>query len=260
LAILSLVAPGALAERPFATQEAETIEPGLFSIDVGIGYRDSPRDFGVEDRDWQAAIGATRLSFGVGRYVELQVSGTPLIVLEQEGETDTNSGDWIFGTKVWFLQEKPEQPSISFLYEVKLPNGSDEDGGATDETDFFGYFLFTKGARKDVFHGNVGLGILGNPFSNSAQNDVYLIRAAWERKISADRLFGVEGLFQEGPKEGDDPFFLRAVYAHRIGKWVVHGGVSAGLSGDADDWNVEAGFRRRFKLWPPAEAERRNTW
>ena len=134
---IGLGAP-ALAEIPFITEEAETMQPGRFSLDFGLGLRDDPRDFAVPDRDWQVNIATTRLSFGVGRLAELQVTGVPLVLLRQDGEQETNVGDWIIGTKVWIISERGKRPAISFLYEVKLPNADNEIGGGTDETDFFG--------------------------------------------------------------------------------------------------------------------------
>ncbi len=173
----------------------------------------------------------------------------------------SDSGDFTFGTKVWLLKEKPRRPSFAFLYEVKLPNGSNEGGAATDETDFFGYLITSKGmGKKDILHGNLGLGILGNPFANSSQNDIFILRLAWERKLSANRLLGVEGLMQGGPKEGDDPTFLHAVYAQKLDNWVLWGGVNVGVSEDADDFAIDFGVRRAFSLWSPRPPERRNPW
>jgi len=256
-----LVASAALADLPFLTEEAETIEPGEFSLDIGIGYRDAPRDFGVQDRESQLDIGKSRLSFGLGR-AELQLSGVPVILIDQAGERNTNSGDWVFGTKVWLLQEHPQRkrPSISFIYEVKLPNASDELGGATDETDFFGTVIVsTRVNERDAFHANLGLGILGNPFSNASQNDVAILRLAWDRRWDR-QLLGLEAIAQTGPMDTDDPSFLRAVYARNLGKWVIHGGVGVGIGEDSDNAVVDFGVRRRFKLGQPGTATRRNDW
>ena len=82
-----------------------------------------------------------------------------------DGKNSSNSGDWAFGTKVWLHQEGKKAPSVGFLYEVKLPNASNEGAGGTDETDFFGFVVLSKQlGEKNSVHGNLGLGILGNPF------------------------------------------------------------------------------------------------
>ncbi len=250
-----------VAELPFLTEEAETLRPGAFSLDIGVAFRSQPVNFGTEDRDRQLDLGVTRFSFGLGKFAELQVSGVVQAVIEDQGETSTNSGDWVFGTKIWLLQEKGHRPALAFLYQVKLPNGSDEDGGATDETDFFGFLVATKAiGKRDLLHGNLGLGILGNPFANSAQNDIFILRLAWERKLSENRLFGIEGMVEGGPEEGDDPAFVGAVFAQKVGKWAFYTSAALGLNEDSDNFRTALGFRRELRLWRPGEPTRRNAW
>ena len=58
------------AEQPFLTEEAETLQPGFFTIDFGFSYRENPVDFGVPHREHVINSGETRFSFGVGRFVE----------------------------------------------------------------------------------------------------------------------------------------------------------------------------------------------
>jgi len=251
----------ATAEAPFLTEEAETLQPGVGSIDFGVVYRVEPRDFGIGERDRQIDYGATRLSFGLGKLVELQLRGALTTEVTTDGQTTSNSADWIFGTKIWMFQEKRVRPSLSFLYEVKLPNGSDELGGATDETDFFGYLIASKSIGKNNFlHANLGLGILGNPFANSAQNDVGILRVGWERRLGERRTIGVEGVIRSGPKDNDDPQMVHLVYAQKIGPWVVNLGAGAGLNDDADEAIFDLGVRRRFPLWRPREPARRKPW
>ena len=261
LVILLPFTPAAQAERPFFTDEAETLRPGDFTVDAGFALREDPKDFGIEPRDRQWELGDIRLSFGLGKFAELQVSGVAVSLIENEGSSTTDSGDWIFGTKIWMFQEKGMRPALSFLYEVKLPNGSKEDGGATDETDFFGYLVSSKSlGKKDLLHGNLGLGILGNPFANSKQNDIFILRLAWEHKLGERQLFGLEAIAEGGPSNRDDVFLIRAAYARNLGPLVVHGGVGVGLNEDSDDFRVDLGVRKALKLWHPKEPVRRNSW
>lgn len=255
------LSPPAMAELPFSTEEAETLHPGAFTLDTGFIFRNEPVDFGVEDRDRQWDLLATRLSFGLGRFSELQITGVAVAFIEDDDGSSTNSGDWTFGTKIWLLQEKGMRPALAFLYEVKLPNGSDEDGGATDETDFFGYILATKElTQKDLLHVNLGLGILGNPFANSEQNDIFILRAAWEHRLSARRLFGIEGILEGGPQDADDPAYVGGVLSQKLGKWALYGQALVGLNEDADEFRIRVGVRRRLSLWKPGEPVRRNSW
>ena len=259
----SLSFPGsAHAERPLFTEEAETLEPGYFSLDLGFGAREEPRDFGIADRDRELELGNLRLSFGLGKVAELQFSGTIQLWSEVDGESSTNSGDYVFGTKVWLLQERRGgRPSFSFLYEVKLPNASDEDGGATDETDFFGFLVVSKQLEERLtFHGNLGLGILGNPFESSSQNDIYLLRLALERQIGEDLRLAFELINEGGPAREDDPTSVRLTVAKKLDRWVLYAGGGLGLTDDADEAEVRLGVRRRYPLWRSSEAVVRRPW
>ncbi len=258
--LLLAAATSARAERPFSTEEAETLEPGFYSVDAGLVLRFDAVDFGIEDRDRQYDLGALRFSFGLGPITEVQVSGVAQALLSKDGRSSTNSGDWIFGTKIWLRREKGASPALSFLYEVKLPNGSNENGGATDETDFFGHLIASWQRPGGAIHANLGLGILGNPFANAAQNDVFILRLAWERKLTPDRIAGVEAVVEGGPDERDDPAYLAMVFAERHARWVFHGRLALGLNDESDDLRISLGVRRRFRLWKVEEPVRRNSW
>ncbi len=251
----------AAAELPFSTEEAETLQPGAFTLDTGFIFRKDPVNFGIENRDRQWDLLATRFSFGLGKFAELQVTGVAVSLIDDGSSSTSNSGDWTFGTKIWLLQEKGMRPALAFLYEVKLPNGDDEDGGATDETDFFGFILATKEiSPRNLIHANLGLGILGNPFVNSEQDDVFILRLAWEHRLSKTRQFGIEASLEGGPKAADDPAFIGGVFSQKVGKWALYGQGMLGLNEDSDDIRLRAGVRRRLNLWRPGEPVRRNSW
>ncbi|MCB1032947.1 MAG: transporter [Acidobacteria bacterium] len=260
--ILTLLTTDALlAERPFLTEEAATTEPAILTLDTGLLFRDQPRDFGVAPRNRQWDFGEIRLSFGLGRVAELQVSGTVVSAIDDGSRSSTNSGDWTFGTKIWLAAEKGRRPALAFLYEVKLPNGSDEDGGVTDETDFFGYLIASKSLTDGSWlHANLGLGILGSPFDNASQNDVYILRVAFERPLSTRRLVGVEGIAEGGPDRGDDPRYLRVIYARKLRRWVLYGALGTGFSKDSDRLQLAAGLRSRFDLWRPVGLPQASRW
>jgi hypothetical protein len=258
LSLVLLPSSPSTAERPFFTEEAETLQPGYFTWDFGLGLRDQARDFGIEDRETQIELGATRLSFGLGSIVEMQLTGVPVLLIDSGESTGSNAGDWIIGTKVRMLNGN--RGSLSFLGEVKLPSGSDEKGGATDETDFWAFLLFSSGDRRNILHANIGLGILGNPATTAAQNDVLLLRLAWELAASSKDLFGVEGLLQSGPADHDDGGMIRIVYSRKMGGWAVFGGLGVGLNDDADNGRIDIGFRRRFRLGKIEDRDHRRSW
>lgn len=255
-----------LADLPHYVEEAETIKPGVWTLDLGVLYRDEPVDFGVPDREAQLDIGRSRLSFGLGRAVELQLTGTALMALVEpfgERDTENNSGDWEFATKVWLRQEKGAWPGVSFYYSVKLPNASDEKGSGTDETDFNTYFLFDKkvGERFRLSL-NLGLGILGDPFTNSAQNDVFTYGLDGTYKLDNRRRISLAWGGETGPKAQDDPQGIQLNYTQlmRNEKWAWYASFIEGFNEDTDNYVLYLGFRRGFKFGRNQPKRRFNDW
>lgn len=259
-----VIVPSLRAEQPFVTEEAETLEAGIMSIDFGFGYRDQAHDWALPVRKSQWELGETRFSFGLGRVAELSVSGALARRVDFPGPNDrTDNADWTIGTKIWLLQEREDQPSISFLVAVKLPNGDDTLGASTDETDVFGHILISKQlAPQHFLHINTGIAILGNPDANSAQNDVYQLRLAWEYRYSDSALLGLEWLLQRGPKDGDGPRYFRLLLAREIrAGWALYGAFGIGSGEDADRYEAHIGVRHRFALFSPdVRPERRQAW
>ncbi len=244
--------PAGYRGLPFRTQDAEPIEPGTLILDIGAAYRDAAKDFGMPDRESQWNLAATRVTIGLGRIVEAQLDGAIVIVPEVDGNTHTDSGDWTLGTKVRFLAPGKRRPAMSLLWEVKLPNASNEKGGGTDEVDFFGHILIGRrfAERRNALHASLGIGLLGDPAANGAQDDVFIGKLAWQHDGGLGKtVWGVEVEGRDGFKTNDSPFYARAVYGRRIGqRWWIHGAFGAGLNDESDDYNVDVRLRRSFRV------------
>lgn len=254
LCILTILCTTLKAELPNFSQEATPLSPGLLTLDFGVIYRDNPRDFGLPPRRKQWEYGFSRLSVGLGRYAELQIQGAVVTRAQgQDGEWDSTSGDWILGTKIFLLSQKKYRPALSFYYNAKMPNGSDESGAATDETDFNTYLLADKDLA-DNFRvtANIGLGILGDPFSNSSQNDVLHYSLTGTYKIEDKHFMSLEWGGQTGPEVRDDSRSLFLNYSRRLNKkWFVYVAAAKGFGDDTDDWAGLVGARRMFRLKAP---------
>ncbi|CAM2064511.1 Transporter [Sulfidibacter corallicola] len=254
------------AEWPDLIEEAETLKPGYGTIDFGIVFREDPVDFGIDTkRDSQLDLGRTRFSFGLGKVVELQLSGEILSIiepfdLEDDLETENNSGDWTFATKVWIWSERGWRPNVSFYYSVKLPNASDEKGSGTDETDFATYFLFDKSLNENVMVTvNLGLGILGDPFTNSSQNDVFSYGASLRWKAGERQRWTLAMGGETGPEVQDDPAGTQLSWTYQLGpKWTTYVSGIIGFQDDFDDFQVHLGVRRTFRLFSPGPRKRFN--
>lgn len=251
LILLALFVPIILpAEEPSVVEEAETLEPGIWTLDLGMIYRDNPVDYGVEDRQYSIGAPAAKFSFGIGDYVEIQLKGAFIVWMQdQDGTRTTNSGDWELATKVWYLTEKGKRPSASFYYSVKLPNGDDTRGGSTDETDFYGHLLFDKTLHPNLIsHLSLGLGILGNPFANKTQDDVFTFGLSFDYRTTPHDWLTIDFGGESGPKIRDDPHGLMLSWSHIARIWTFYGSSGLGLGSDEENFRLILGCRRAFNL------------
>jgi hypothetical protein len=90
-------------------------------------------------------------------------------------EDGYGSGDLRIRTRFGALVERGWTPAVAIQVGVKLPNAPDRNGFGTDETDVDLGVLITKGLGPVDIHGNVALGILGDPTERAAQDDVLLL-------------------------------------------------------------------------------------
>jgi len=251
------------AKSPSFIESAETLPPGVWTLETSLLMRDNPVDFGIADRDYEIRAPQFKLALGAGQIIEIQLEGDAAVWMKNlDGETSTNSGDWTLATKVWFATETEKRPSMSFYYAVKLPNGSDELGGATDETDFFAHLLFDKSLSEKIrAHGVLGLGILGNPFTNAAQNDVISYGLSLDYRFNRKNwlIWDIGG--ETGPKVKDDPKGMQFGWSHDFTKWTGFGAVGFGFGDDQENFRFLLGMRRQFgpiKRNPPQRRHRGN--
>ncbi len=257
LATLVLVAAwtSARSELPAITQAAKIQPPGTLAVDFGFGYRSEPRDFGLPEHDARWDLGKTRLAAGLGKLVEVQATAILISAVDNPGGTEFGFGDWTLGTKIHLLSEQGKRPALALLWEVKIPVASNEDGIGTDETDFFAHVLLSKHlGERHRFDVNVGVGLLGDPTKNSAQDDVLMFSAAWSGQLSEKNVIGAELLARDGFRENDSPALMRGIYRRIVGRWSISAAVAAGLNDDADDLAVDLFVRRQFQLWAPGSA------
>jgi hypothetical protein len=247
------------SENPSVVEEAETLRQGEWTLDVGFFYRDHPVDYGVADRQFSLGIPTLRTSLGLGEMVEFQVNGAGLVWMEDIlGRYTTNSGDWELATKVRFLTEEGFRPTASFYYSVKLPNGDDERGGSTDETDFYAYLLTDKWLSENCQgHLALGLGILGNPFTNASQNDIFSFGMSFGWQVNSRNWVNFDFGGATGPKVHDDPRGFMVGFSHEMKKWTGYASVGFGLGDDEEDFRLVFGCRRGFHFRHSSQASRR---
>ncbi len=90
-------------------------------------------------------------------------------------EDGYGSGDLRIRSRFGVLLEQGWWPAVAVQVGVKLPNARDRSGFGTDETDVELGVLITRRLGPLDLHGNVSLGILGDPTERAAQDDVLLL-------------------------------------------------------------------------------------
>jgi hypothetical protein len=171
-------------ERALRVDRAELIGVGKVQAGLGVEFLHRAR-YSLSGLEGDLLrLGTISFSVGVGDYAEFQISGVakdylsitkrsqPVIPAKISGDTTSDFGDLVLGTKLKLAPEKGVRPAISFKFAVQLPNASNEKGLGNDETEFYSGLLLSKHLGRAHITGNVGLAILGSPVQPSTQADL----------------------------------------------------------------------------------------
>ncbi|MBX7220915.1 MAG: hypothetical protein K1Y36_13270 [Blastocatellia bacterium] len=265
--------PAAAQQRPLFTEDVEIVEPGHVRAQLGFEFLQNQR-FGLSGLKGDLTrAGIVGLHFGLSPNVEFSVegpvrnflsireTGTSSIPLSiKPGETSVSDvGDITLWTKIKLRKETKRLPSLGFRLGVSLPNSNQAKGIALNTTNVYTMTLIGKsfaGGRLRTF-GNVGLGILTDPLSTGAQQDVLLYGVAGIFKLN-DRinLLGeVQGRYNpRTPKPG-----LESQSQARFGMQVKAGGLQwdvAGIKGLTEftsQTGVYLGVTYEFKAFEPVK-------
>jgi len=170
--------------RAIRTESAELIAVGRIQADVGVEFLHRAR-YSLSGLEGDLLrLGVTNVRIGVGDYAEFLLSGVardyltinkryPAVIPPTiSGDTASDFGDLIIGTKLKLAPEKGVRPAISFKFAMQLPNASNESGLGNDETEFFTSLLFSRHLGRAQISGNLGLAILGSPVQANSQADM----------------------------------------------------------------------------------------
>jgi len=171
-------------DRPLKTEGPELIGVGSVRVDFGVEFLHRQRYplSGLEGDLMR--LGVTTIRIGVGDYAEFQISGVcrdfltvnrrtaPAIAPTFAGDTSSDFGDLLLGTKLKLAAEKGTRPAIAFKFAVHIATATNESGLGTDETEFFSSLLISKHLGKVQLLGDLGLAILGSPIQPNSQADL----------------------------------------------------------------------------------------
>jgi len=187
IALLAVGTPALAQQRPLITEDPETIGAGRLLIEAGV---DVERDVfypvsGLQGNRLSAPT--VGVSIGVSSIAEIQIDGgvyqrltitdrrtAPLAsLLDFTGDQTSDVEDFVLATKVRLLAEGTSRPAIGLRFATRLPNVSNESGLGHDLTDFYASLLLAKTIQSIRVVGNAGLAILGDPTSDTPeQNDL----------------------------------------------------------------------------------------
>ena len=185
LLIIYFFCPGAVfsQQRPLKTDDAEILETGRVRAEFGVEFLQGQRYSLSGLRGDLIRLGVSSIQVGVGEYAEFQISGVvqdvfsvssrtePVIPPTFAGNSTSDFGDLILGTKIKLAGEKGRRPAIAFKFAVELPNAKHDSGLGTNETEFYASLLFKKRLGRSQILGDLGFAILDSPVLQGRQAD-----------------------------------------------------------------------------------------
>ncbi len=179
--LLSLIAPHVFAQRPVLLTESP-FTSGIYKVDLYIAAeylkkQTAPFSNVAESLTRVAIVGWHQ---GVAENVNLDLDWRGyLFAALRNGSRVNDWGDLTISTRIRFLSERRTTPALGFRTSVKLPNTKYFPNGlGSNQTDYFAHLLFAKHFGTVETRLNAGLGIIGDPKTISAQDDLYMLSAA----------------------------------------------------------------------------------
>jgi hypothetical protein len=245
-----LMAPMASAKSlsPLVTQDANVIASGDLEVRLGLEYfEDINLAFDTNndrDRDvWN--VPTLDLIIGAGDIVEIQAYFEGVYADEKDFDSKYGAGDLELFTKIQLRQED-NMPAVGFRFGTKLPNASNEDRLGTDEFDFSGLLLLSKHLGKVETHFNLGMGILGNPYQSSNQDDVLMYGVGVIIPTTEKLNLALEVNGQGCSDDNNDFSHFMAGLQYQTQGVRFDVGATAGLSDESQDWSVKCGITKSF--------------
>ena len=170
-------------QRPMKTDDAEILKTGRVRAEVGVEFLQGQRFSLSGLKGDLTRLGVAAIHVGLGEYAEFQISGVardffsvssrtePVIPPKFTGNSSSDFGDLILGTKIKLAGEKDRRPAVAFKFAVELPNAKHDSGLGTDQTEFYASILLKKRLGRSQLMADVGFAILGSPVLLGRQTD-----------------------------------------------------------------------------------------
>lgn len=184
MALLAVSCTAFAQDRPFQSPDAEIVPAGTLRVAVGFDFLQHvsyPLSGLVGD---QTNIGVIDLRLGLGKIVEVEVTGpvrefleihsrgTSLVPLALPSVDSTNdTGDFSLLTKIRISGEGGRRPSTAFRFGFTMPNTNQARGIGNNATNILAETIAEKHFGRLIAFGSAGLAILTAPNEKFSQND-----------------------------------------------------------------------------------------
>ena len=200
-------------QRPLTIDDAEILKTGRVRAQFGIEFLQRQR-YSLSGLEGNLIhFGVSSIHVGVGEYAEFQISGVlqdvlsisersePIIPPDLDGNSTSDFGDLVLGSKIKLLGEKGLRPAMAFKFAVQLPNASLSSGLGTDETQFYSSLLFKKNFGRAQILADLGFAILSSPVPSERQTDPFAYGVASIVRINHHINLAAEITGRHGPSE-----------------------------------------------------------
>jgi hypothetical protein len=249
------------AQRPFLfTENPNTAGDGKLSLGIGAEYLEKDKSIPLEAPTRLLRIPTVHTYIGLGEKVDVLIDWRGRLYAEQgTGKHVSDWGDVSVGTKIRFLKEAKQQPSLGVMYLVKLPNTKRDEFLGSNQTDFLLSLLAAKRLGTLRLRLNAGVGILDDPDHLNSQLDIYTIGAAGIIGVSKKVSLFAEWTGFLSPHRSQAKFTARGGFEARVLdlQWIFYG--SFRVIGDERDFGtafenseslgIGLFVRKSFNLW-----------
>ena len=159
-------APVGFAHRPFATEDAGTLDPGRFELEIGHDY--------IEHGDGDRSVSGTyTVNAGVLEKLEMDFTVPVTYYLRQDDLTERGLNDLTLVGKYRLLDETAALSALTAVGSVTFPTGDSDKGLGNSKTNYQLLAALTKTIGRVTMHGNVGWDFL------SDEKDQVLVRGGF---------------------------------------------------------------------------------
>jgi hypothetical protein len=162
----------AWAGRPLETEDAGTLAPGHFELEVSGDY--------VRNADDDAWSVTGVLNAGIWPRLEARLE-LPVLVLERDGSrSHSGLGDAVLGAKYRFIDEQGATPAWLAAVTLRLPTGQMDGGLGAEHVDVTAIAVVGKTIGRFIANGNVGYTFV----MANRDRDVWTLAASLEYRVT----------------------------------------------------------------------------